>query len=104
MADVRQVVQPDVAFVAAAGVGADAGAAGQPLADGDLLGEVSAAAQLAPQGCPVGKLPGVAQGLLDGIGDADLGFQVVGVGQRQQLTGVRQFLLGVGMGGESAPA
>ena len=52
----------------------------------------------------VGQLPGLPDSLGDGLGYPDGGLGVTGGGDGEQFAGLAQFLLGVGLGAESAAA
>ncbi len=109
VADVRLVVQLDVAGVAAHRAGPQVLLGGepfpQPFADGGRAdGGVVAAADGLADPAGIGQLPGLPDGLGDGVGDPDGGLGVAGRSDGQQLPGLAEFLVGVGLGVESAAA
>ena len=109
VADVRRVVQADVAGVAACRARPQILLGGQPflqpLADrGRADGGVVAAADRLADPAGVGQLPGLPDSLGDSVGDPDGGLGVTGGGDSEQLAGLAQFLLGAGLGIESAAA
>ncbi|MEU8147463.1 hypothetical protein [Nonomuraea sp. NPDC048901] len=97
-----------MAFVGAAGGLLDLPLAveelGQPLLDGDLLGQMLPGLDLPADRLRVRECVGLGQGAFDQVGDLGAGGGLARVGQREQVADLAEFGFGGVLGVEAAAA